>query len=225
MMLSYEYLNDAVELSNCKIPVLVIENKKIFRQALRSFLDDTVEELFTFSQDFKPFDFNKRGFFISNAIDLDFQNKKLVNKINSLMQKTAVNECGEDLASIQTLLINLFDKLNKIYDFEYDSNFEIDYSSILKLFQFNIDTSSHDLPQLLISYIILLNKYLKFDLFVLHSLYDFFDNNELEGIYETLSLSHINILILSSSKSRHISKFEEIHILDPDLCIIDSDNN
>ena len=90
MMLSYEYLNDAVELSNSKIPVLVIENKKIFRQALRSFLDDTVEELFTFSQDFKPFDFNKRGFFISNAIDLDFQNKKLVNKINSLMQKTAV---------------------------------------------------------------------------------------------------------------------------------------
>jgi len=208
MMLSYEYLNDAVELSNSKIPVLVIENKKIFRQALRSFLDDTVEELFTFSQDFKPFDFNKRGFFISNAIDLDFQNKKLVNKINSLMQKTAVNECGEDLASIQTLLINLFDKLNKMYDFEYDSNFEIDYSSILKLFQFNIDTSSHDLPQLLISYIILLNKYLKFDLFVLHSLYDFFDNNELEGIYETLSLSHINILILSSSKPRHISKFE-----------------
>ena len=209
-MLSYEYLNDAVEFSNSKIPVLVIENKKIFRQALRSFLDDTVEELFTFSQDFKP---------------LDFQNKKLVNKINSLMQKTAVNECGEDLASIQTLLINLFDKLNKMYDFEYDSNFEIDYSSILKLFQFNIDTSSHDLPQLLISYIILLNKYLKFDLFVLHSLYDFFDNNELEGIYETLSLSHINILILSSSKPRHISKFEEIHILDPDLCIIDSDNN
>lgn len=201
-MLSYEYLNDAVELSNSKIPVLVIENKKIFRQALRSFLDDTVEELFTFSQDFKPFDFNKRGFFISNAIDLDFQNKKLVNKINSLMQKTAVNECSEDLASIQTLLINLFDKLNKIYDFEYDSNFEIDYLSILKLFQFNIDTSSHDLPQLLISYIILLNKYLKFDLFVLHSLYDFFDNNELEGIYETLSLSHINILILSSSKPR-----------------------
>ena len=198
MMLSYEYLNDAVELSNSKIPVLVIENKKIFRQALRSFLDDTVEELFTFSQDFKPFDFNKRGFFISNAIDLDFQNKKLVNKINSLMQKTAVNECSEDLASIQTLLINLFDKLNKMYDFEYDSNFEIDYSSILKLLQFNIDTSSHDLPQLLISYIILLNKYLKFDLFVLHSLYDFFDNNELEGIYETLSLSHINILILSS---------------------------
>ena len=198
MMLSYEYLNDAVELSNSKIPVLVIENKKIFRQALRSFLDDTVEELFTFSQDFKPFDFNKRGFFISNAIDLDFQNKKLVNKINSLMQKTAVNECGEDLASIQTLLINLFDKLNKMYDFEYDSNFEIDYSSILKLLQFNIDTSSHDLPQLLISYIILLNKYLKFDLFVLHSLYDFLDNNELEGIYETLSLSHINILILSS---------------------------
>ena len=61
---------------------------------------------------------------------------------------------------------------------------KFDYSSILKLLQFNIDTSSL-IAQLLISYIITSNKYLKFDLFVLHSLYDFFDNNRLEGIYET----------------------------------------
>lgn len=224
MMFSYKYLNDTVEFSNGKISVLVIENKKIFRQTLSSFFDDTVEEFFTFSQDFKPFDFNKKGIFISDVLDLNFQNKKLSTKINSVMQQTAVNEYGEDLASIQALLVNLFDKLNQMYDFEYDSNFEIDYPSILKLLPFNIDVSSSDLPQLLVSYILLLNKYLKFDLFVLHSIYDFFDLNELESIFETLSLNHINVLVLSSSKPVTVSKFEELHILDSDLCIIDNGN-
>ena len=56
-MLSYEYLNDAVELSNSKIPVLVIENKKIFRQALRSFLNcllsrRTLSRLISIKEDF-----------------------------------------------------------------------------------------------------------------------------------------------------------------------------
>ena len=89
-----------------------------------------------------------------------------------------------------------------------------------KLCHYNAQGNSQDIVYIIVLIIITVNntqirvqnKYLKFDLFVLHSLYDFFDNNELEGIYETLSLSHINILILSSSKPRHISKFEEIFI-------------
>ncbi len=64
MMYAYKYLNDAVSFEEGKIQVLVIENKKIFRQALRSFYDDTIEELFTFSENFEPFDFSKRGYFI-----------------------------------------------------------------------------------------------------------------------------------------------------------------
>lgn len=72
MMFSYKYLNDTVEFSNGKISVLVIENKKIFRQTLSSFFDDTVEEFFTFSQDFKPFDFNKKGNFYFRCARLKF---------------------------------------------------------------------------------------------------------------------------------------------------------
>ena len=45
MMLSYEYLNDAVELSNSKIPVLVIENKIYFsiEQITKTFDDEMIQ--------------------------------------------------------------------------------------------------------------------------------------------------------------------------------------
>lgn len=225
MMFAYEYLKDTVEFNDDVIPVLIIENKKTFRQTLRSFYDDTIEEYFVFSQDFKPFDFDKRGFFISNVLDLNFQNKKLTTKINSVMQQTAINEYSSELSVIQMQLINLFDKLNQDYDFEYDTDFEIDFSSIIKLLPFNIDTATCDLSQLLISYILLLNKYLKFDLVVLHSIYDYFDYDEIEKIYNTLKPYHINILVITSSKPEHFSEFEELYIIDSDLCVIDTFEN
>ena len=110
-MFACEYLNNNVEFTDGVIPVLVIENKKIFRKILYSFCEGTVEELFTFSQDFKPFDFDKRGFFVANILELNFQNKKLTSKINSIMQQTAINDYSEDLILIKSQLVQLFDKL------------------------------------------------------------------------------------------------------------------
>ncbi len=91
--------------------------------------------------------------------------------------------------------------------------------------QFNIDISCRDLSEWLVSYILLLNRYLNFDLFVLHSIYDYLDYDEIEKIYKTLKLYHINVLVVTSSKPEKISGFDEIHIIDYDLCLIDTCDN
>ena len=62
-------------------------------------------------------------------------------------------------------------------------------------------------------------------MFVLHSIYDYFDYDEIEKIYKTLKLYHINVLVITSSKPKNISGFEEIHIIDYDLCLIDTCDN
>lgn len=36
---------------------------------------------------------------------------------------------------------------------------------------------------------------------------------------------HINILVITSSKSEHFSEFEELYIIDSDLCVIDTFEN
>ena len=53
-MVSFTYLNSPIEFEEDKIPVLVIENKKLFRDVLFSFTTETQDEYFTFSKDFKP---------------------------------------------------------------------------------------------------------------------------------------------------------------------------
>ena len=49
--------------------------------------------------------------------------------------------------------------------------------------------------------------------------------DEIEKIYKTLKLYHINVLVITSSKPEKISGFEEIHIIDYDLCVIDTCDN
>ena len=49
--------------------------------------------------------------------------------------------------------------------------------------------------------------------------------DEIEKIYKTLKLYHINVLVITSSKPKKISGFEEIHIIDYDLCLIDTCDN
>ena len=44
--------------------------------------------------------------------------------------------------------------------------------------------------------------------------------NRNKKIYKTLKLYHINVLVITSSKPKKISGFEEIHIIDYDLCLI-----
>ena len=36
---------------------------------------------------------------------------------------------------------------------------------------------------------------------------------------------HINILVITSSKPEHFSEFEELYIIDSDLCVIDTFEN
>ena len=49
--------------------------------------------------------------------------------------------------------------------------------------------------------------------------------DEIEKIYKTLKLYHINVLVVTSSKPEKISGFDEIHIIDYDLCVIDTCDN
>ena len=49
--------------------------------------------------------------------------------------------------------------------------------------------------------------------------------DEIEKIYKTLKLYHINVLVITSSKPEKISGFDEIHIIDYDLCVIDTCDN
>jgi len=71
MRAKFSYIDDCIKIGEGIFPVLVIENKKLYRDVLSSFLNSCEEDYFVFSEDFKPFEFSKDGCFISEPIFVD----------------------------------------------------------------------------------------------------------------------------------------------------------
>ena len=62
MMAKFSYIDDCIKIGEGIFPVLVIENKKLYRGVMSSFLNSCEEDYFVFSEDFKPFEFSKDGY-------------------------------------------------------------------------------------------------------------------------------------------------------------------
>ena len=92
MRAKFSYIDDCIKIGEGIFPVLVIENKKLYRGVLSSFLNSCEEDYFVFSEDFKPFEFSKDGCFISEPIFVDMNSRKLLGKLDGYMQQTANDE-------------------------------------------------------------------------------------------------------------------------------------
>lgn len=222
MMMASQFFAPEITLSDDAVTVLVVENRLLFRKIIYSFFDDTVDELVTFSSDFKPFVFSKAGEFIPDPIDVSFSSKKLQNKINSRLVELSCENLGEELFDLKSRLYAFADELVKLCDFDIDCNPDLDAPDIIKFLDFSVNRAELSLPEKLTSYITLLSKYLGTKLFIVQNLHLYFSDEELNLIYDTLLLNHVCLVALECVQPREMLDCERAVIIDEDLCTIDS---
>ena len=99
-MAKFSYIDDCIKIGEGIFPVLVIENKKLYRGVMSSFLNSCEEDYFVFSEDFKPFEFSKDGCFISEPIFVDMNSRKLLGKLDAHMQQTASVVAAEETTEV-----------------------------------------------------------------------------------------------------------------------------
>lgn len=220
MMLSVKNFINGIYFTPEKIPVIIIENKSFFRNVFLDFKNDNSDELFVFSEDFKPFEFSKKGVFISDPLSFDNINKKLMTKVTLYLEETANEEYSVELSDIKSRLIDLGNSLVAYNEYDFDYNYDITTSSIIKLLDFNISNEAEQGIFLLLRRLLLISKYIGINLFVIPNLHLYFENNEILDFYRTLKLNHIDILVIENFESDYNS-MEDITIIDKDLCVID----
>ncbi len=221
IMVLFKSLNLEIRFNDGKFPVLVLENKAIFRSALAAFLNDCSEDAFVFSRDFTSFDFSKKGMFILDPVNPDVNNRKVISKINDYLCSAVVDQFSQEAANINSDIFDLAEKLLAFSSFElaYDSC-EIDALSIIKMLSFHMYCDNQSPCELFVSYVRLLAQYLNCSLFVAANLHVYFTLEEIDKIYETLNLNHIKLLVIEQNIPC-CSKYEELYIIDKDLCLID----
>ncbi len=222
MIASFKFMNKLIDFDECNFQNLVIENKQLFRSILTSIDAGYIDEYFSFSENFVPFNFEKNGYFISDVLNVDFSNKKLMTKVLEYFESVVNVEFLSQVSNIKTDLLTLGDNVSAFNDFDFISRQDIDTISLIKFLDFQINKDEMNEMELFLKFIDLAMKYLKVKVFVTKNMSLYFDIKELESIGEMLALKHINFLNIDGFKNDVAVGNLEYHIIDKDLCNIDS---
>ncbi len=221
MMVKLKNSDIEIKFDECAFQTLVIENKQLFRRVSFAFYDDTPEDYFVFSLKYTPFEFHKKGMYIPSAVNLDMDNKKLITKINSFLERLANDELYTDLLEIKGKLLSFAEKLTEKSDFCVEYNCDIGAKEIIKLLSFEITRGNMGITEAFVQYVLLLSRYLGVELFVVSDLHLFFDVTELDLMFKTMQLNGVKMLCVEGFSPAEPSEYEKIHIIDRDLCEIE----
>lgn len=218
-MVSCDLLSKPIEFGNT-IPVLCIENKKVYRNIINSFIDLNTEDMnIVFSCDYEPLDSKKYVTFIYDYYKFDFSSsfiKKMYDDISLFCNA----ELQEKVINFRSLYITLLDDIIKEYDYDLEYNGEFSLPAIFKSCELKPSINSLSLIDNLLQYVLFLKKYSKIKCFVFANLHLHFTNEELKLFYSDLIYNHISAFVIENEKNFDSLDIENITIIDKDLCEI-----
>ena len=163
--------------------------------------------------------FKNKVCFISNFFDLSFSIPTL-KKLYEDLSSYSNNFLQDYVVTLKKDILDFLKKLSTEYDFDFSFDDDTDLVDIFKAHNFKPNVDSDDLLTWLLDFIVLTNKYCSFEAYVLLNFHCYFDEEEIEKIYDALKYQGIEILIIESQNSFHSLPQENLYILDKDMCEI-----
>lgn len=221
MMVSFKYLSKPMSFGNTNVNILVLENKKVFRDAFLSLSSDDESSYFVFSDNFEPLDFKKDICFIKNSLLLDFKEKRLQTKINSDMTQILNEIYFDEFEKLQSDFLQIIFKFSENFDFEFFSSAEITPQSVVKFLSFEpkCDIAESSLDNLLF-YFEIFKKYLNIKCFVTFNLFVYYGFDELKELFKSLKLKNILLLDIENKVPDYSLDDIIISVVDNSLCSI-----
>ena len=118
-------------------------------------------------------------------------------------------------------LINYFDQLLNTVPYDITYNFDFDLISLIKALDVQTDVSSDTLIEQVSSYMKLMQQLCGISIFVFNNLKCYFNESNLQLLYESARYNKINIINIEPVHTEHICR-EKCWIIDKDLCIIEA---
>ena len=220
MRLGCDDLSEPLYLSEKYINVLSIENKALFRRFIKAMLNgEPEEENFIFSENYKPLPYRKNICFLYDCYNLSFSSS-FMKKIYDDMATFCSDEMLDRTIALKKAVTDFISKVTEEFDFDFIYNDDVSLQDVFKIQNVRPDTNSQGVLESLYEYIVLIQKYTPVRCFVISGLHQNFSTTELEAFYKELIDRKIRLLVVESTTDFVPSLFEELTIIDEDLCEI-----
>ena len=210
------------ELTENRITVVSIENQALFAKISYDLWMQSKGELgeCCLSDDEGSIAFEKKVSCIFNVFDLDANNRKILTKLYKELSDNSKDYYSEYVIGMKASILDTMDRIIESvpYSIIYDEN--LDIASIFKMLNVHINQMDDDLLSKVCDYIRLESSICNISTYFAVNLKDFFDEDQMKQLYEFLSYSKINMIIIEGHQS-NLYPGEKNWIIDKDNCIIE----
>lgn len=219
MIMSIIGFENKINFDEEKVNILEIYDKKLFRNLISDINEQCNGEEennnIILIKDSKRQKINKTIYLLTDLFNIDFNTRKIINKIYSLIAQNIKNRQDDELEKIILQLRKyLIEEINEI-PFEFNMNSEIDIGDLLKIFEVKIDSTCYTTIAEKVEFIINLIANLKIaEILVIPNLKSYLNEEELVEIYKYSIYNNIKLLIIENNKSNKILKYEQKNIID-----------
>lgn len=222
MNLAYLDLLNSIEFKENIINILVIENKKLFREMIQQFTHSLVglESKWVLSDNGKLIGLNKVAIMIHDPLNIDLNERKILDGLYNEMATVALNGSHymetTEIRNSLTAYVN-----NIIHDMEH-SFLEINDMSLPNLFKLlGVHFEDYDGGPLekISSYAYLCSIFKKCKIVAFVNLKTYFSDEELIRFYKDMEYKKIMVLLIENREFPELPN-EKITVIDSDLCVV-----
>lgn len=220
MIMSIIGFENKINFKEEKISILEIYDKKLFRNFISEINEQCNGEAeennnIVLMEDSKRLKINKTIYLLTDLFNIEFNARKIINKIYSLISQNIKNRQDDELEKIILQLRKyLTEEINEI-PFEFNMNSEIDIIDLLKVFEVKIDTTCYTTIVEKVEFMIDLISNLKIaEILVIPNLKTYLNAEELVEIYKYSIYNNVKLLIVENKKSNKTLIYEQKNIID-----------
>ena len=201
--------------------VLIIENKRVFSQVVNQLWKEVGGETgdWVLSNCEKSLSLSKNVDIVFNPYSVNPNDRKVLAKLYSELSDIVSEKYRTIFEKANGNAVELLSLVTQDAPYFLRYDLEVDMTSILKMFNVQIDSDGDSLLEKLIDYIRAYNNICRISIFVFVNLKDYLEIDELEQLYEFAQYEKANLLLIEGRQSE-ILKQENTLIYDKDMCII-----
>lgn len=121
---------------------------------------------------------------------------------------------------LKSHIVKYMEQLVNDFDYDFDFNYDFSLTEFFKTVNLKPVSDDGDKLNMLLDYILIVEKYVSPGCFVLFNLHLYFTEDEIAGFYKDIINNHIRILVVENIKTFESDKYESIIIYDKDFCEI-----
>lgn len=221
MKINNEKYGLSIKLCENEIVSLIIEKPEFMRDIVNDLLkqSDGKNGNFILYSDEEAIRIDKNVYVVFNPFLIDFNDKKILEKIYEELRPYA-NDLIEEKIAISKTIIDVMDKILLETSYQgliYNDDFE--WKDLFKIVKLRIEEDELTFIEKISEFMKILTLIGRYKIIVLINISAYINDNELEKLIEMARYYKLNLIIVDNIESKY--KFDRTYILDKDMCIVE----